>query len=237
MAVAEIERALLRSTPSGVWELEGWSPRWARAGIADRYTDLTRLSAELSTGSRLVQAEQVHGAGIAVIERSQDIAQPIAGCDALVTGLAGTALVIRTADCVPLFFRDDSRGVVGLAHVGWRGLAAKLPLRLIAAFRHLYHSHPEDLRVAVGPCIRACCYEVGPEFAERFGPFVRLHDGRRVCDLVGVAVDQLRLGGIRAHQIADSHRCTACEAQHWFSIRREGQATGRLLSFIMLRYS
>ena len=212
MPAAQIERTLLRSTPSGIWELEGWSPRRVRAGVADRHTDLTRLSAELPAGSRLVQAEQVHGAGIAVIERSQDTAQPIAGCDALVTGVAGTALVIRTADCVPLFFRDDSRGVVGLAHAGWRGLAAKLPLRLIAAFRHLYHSRPEDVRVAVGPCIRACCYEVGPEFAGRFGPFVRQHPGRRVCDLVGVAIDQLRLGGIRTRQIADSQRCTACEA-------------------------
>ena len=177
----------------------------------------------------------MHGAGIAAVERSQDTAQPIAGCDALVTGRTGLALLIRTADCVPLFFTDRSRGVVGLAHAGWRGLAAGLPLRVIAAFRHLYQSRPEDIRVAVGPCIRACCYEVGPEFTARFGPCVRLHNGRRVCDLVAVAIDQLRRGGIGSRHIADSQRCTACEAQHWFSIRREGQATGRLLSFILLR--
>jgi len=177
----------------------------------------------------------VHGASIAIVDRLLDSTEPIAGCDALVTARPGMALLIRTADCIPLFLVDPSRGVAGIAHVGWRGLGLRLPQRLLAAFRHGFHSRPEALRVAVGPAIRACCYEVESEFVGRFAPFVQPRDGRLYCDLVGAAIDQLRQGGVPARHVLDSQRCTSCESEHWFSTRREGQGTGRLTSFIMVR--
>lgn len=219
----------------GVWRFERWASRAVVAGITDRRTSAPELLAQLRPAAGVVEGEQVHGSSIAIVERSGSSATPIAGCDALVTAVPGLALIIRTADCLPLFVADPSRGVVGLAHVGWRGLVASLPVRLIAALRHAYHSRPEDLHVAIGPGIRACCYEVGPEFAERFGSFMEARDGRRTCDLVAAAIAQLQQGGIRPERIADSQRCTACESQHWFSLRRDGEATGRLLSFIMIR--
>jgi YfiH family protein len=159
----------------------------------------------------------------------------VPGCDALLTHAAGTALLVRTADCLPLFFAEPRRGVVGLAHAGWRGLAASLPARVVAAFRHLYHVPAEALAVAIGPAIRACCYEVGPEFAERFGPFVQQRGGRRTCDLIGAAREALRRCGVRPDRVTDTGACTACDVRRWFSLRREGPATGRLTSIILLR--
>ena len=161
--------------------------------------------------------------------------QRIPGCDALLTETGGLTLLIRTADCLPILFAHPVRGIVGIAHAGWRGLAARLPARVVAAFRHLYQCRAEDLQVAIGPAIHACCYEVGPEFSGRFGRFVHERNGRRTCDLIGVAMDQLRSSGVRAEHLVESARCTACESDHWFSVRREGDATGRLTSFIMLR--
>ena len=158
----------------------------------------------------------------------------VPGCDALLTAAPGVALLIRTADCLPIFFADPARGVVGIAHAGWRGLAAGLPARVVAAFRHAHRSRIEELQVAIGPAIRACCYEVGPEFAERFGPFVQERGGRRTCDLIGLAIDQLRRCGIPPGHIMDTGHCTACELQHWYSLRREGPTTGRLTSLIMV---
>ena len=89
--------------------------------------------------------------------------------------------------------------------------------------------------MAIGPGIRACCYEVGPEFESRFGSFVQVKGNRRTCDLIGAALAQLRRGGVAAASIIDCQQCTACNASRWFSIRREGQTTGRLLSFIAIR--
>ena len=159
----------------------------------------------------------------------------IAGCDALITDVSGQALLIRTADCIPLLLADAARRVIGIVHAGWRGLAAQLPLRVLALFGRLFHSDPARIHVAIGPAIRACCYEVGPEFAERFGGFVSVTNGRRRCDLVGIALEQLQRGGVQPANIFDSGQCTACAPERWFSVRREGNATGRLTSLIVLR--
>ena len=243
-----------------------WFRRWAgprvRAGVTDRHTDLARLLCEVEPPVTAVEAEQVHGGSVAVIERADEatlrLAPPrrsgvgslripphgqspwgstsaVPGADALVTRVPGIALCVRSADCVPIFVADPPRGVVGIAHAGWRGVVASLPARVISVLRHAYHSRASDLQIAIGPAIRVCCYEVGPEFAERFGPFVQERDGRRTCDLVGVARAQLLLCGVRPDRVLDSGRCTACEAQHWFSLRREGPSAGRLTSLILLR--
>ena len=235
MAVAATERSGLREGPAGLWRFKGWGPSWVTAGVIGPPAERSQLTAHLPTLRDVVQAEQVHGSSIAVIHQAREITHPVAGCDALLTSVPGMGLVIRTADCLPIFLLDPSRRAVAIAHVGWRGLAAGLPLRLVTAFRHLVHSRPEALRVAIGPAIRSCCYEVGPEFERRFGSFVQVRQGQRTCDLIGVAVEQLRRGGVAATRILDSRQCTRCSPSPWYSIRRDGQETGRLLSFIAIR--
>ena len=235
MIVAASSAPRLEETAGRGWWLRGWASAQVRAGITDRRLDLSHLVNDLRNSVNIVGAEQVHGGSIAIVGSAHGLTEPVAGCDALMTHLPGVALLMRTADCLPIFFADPLRRVVGIAHAGWRGLAASLPARVIAAFRHAYQSRPGDLRVAIGPAIRACCYEVGPEFAGRFGPFVQERGGQRTCDLVGAAVDQLRRCGVLADRVLDTKRCTACEPQRWFSLRREGPATGRLVSLIMLK--
>ena len=235
MALAATDSPVLREGPPGLWRLAGWGPSWVTAGIVGPPAELSQMLPHLPGARSVVQVEQVHGSSLAVIQHACELTRPVAGCDALMTNSSGIGLVIRTADCLPIFFLDPSRRAVGLAHAGWRGLAAGLPLRLVAAFRHQYHSRPQELRVAIGPSIRSCCYEVGQEFTARFGPFVQVREGRRTCDLIGAAIEQLRRGGIRPAQIVDSGQCTSCSSSSWCSIRRDGQQTGRLLSFIAIR--
>lgn len=205
------------------------------AGIADRHIDPADLIRALELPVTMVEVEQVHGSSVAIVEHCASPTTVVAGADALLTRVPGVALLVRTADCLPVFFADPTRGVVGIAHAGWRGLAASLLARVVSAFRHTYHSQASELRVALGPAIRVCCYEVGAEFRERFGPCVRERGGRWMCDLVGVARAQLEQCGIRSDRILDSRRCTSCEPQHWYSLRRDGPATGRLTSLILLR--
>ena len=225
----------LQPTPQPGWWYHGWASARIFAGVTGRSTSVEQLLGRLPFQTAVVELEQVHGGSFAVIEAPPRTRSRIPGCDALLTGQPGVALLVRTADCLPLVIADPSRGVVGVVHAGWRGLASGLPLRVIMAFRQLYHSAPEALRVGIGPAIRSCCYEVGPEFAARFGAFVQQRQGRWMCDLIGVAVDQLQRGGVQRGQVIDSGRCTSCEAQQWFSVRREGDTTGRLTSLIAIR--
>ncbi len=219
----------------GGWWFQDWFPRRVVAAVTDRSITAAELVQSLDFRVRVVEADQVHGSSIAMMHGSGTIRKPVAGCDALVTAVPGVALLIRTADCVPIFISDPLRSIIGIAHAGWRGLAAWMPARLVAALRHNYQCQPRQLRAAIGPAIRSCCYEVGAEFAPRFGTFVKEQRGRRTCDLIGVAVDQLRRSGMVPERILDSHHCTACESQQWFSVRREGEATSRLTSIIVIR--
>jgi YfiH family protein len=229
---AAVSRPLLEAAAGG-WRLSRWAARQIQAGITDRATDPAALAAGLGAGAA-VSAEQVHGASVAVIG-TQEVPAAVAGADALITALPGVALLIRTADCLPVFFADRARLVVGLAHTGWRGLAAGLLPRVISAIRRTAGTPADELRVAIGPGIRECCYEVGPEFEARFGPHVQLRSGRRTCDLAGEAVEQLHRCGVRPQHIRDTRVCTACDVGRWYSLRREGAATGRLTSMILIR--
>ena len=217
--------------PTGGWRFRQWASPHVVAGVTDRQVTISQV---LPEGCQQVDAQQVHGGSVAAVERGEGASRRIAGCDALVTSRPGVALFIRSADCLPIFFVDPQRLVVGVAHAGWRGLAQRLPMRMVGAFSRYYRTRPFDLRVAIGPAIRACCYEVGEEFRHTFGTFVRSHAGGWRCDLIGMAVDQLRRSGVLASHVMDTQRCTSCERSTWFSLRREGQATGRLVSYIMI---
>jgi len=235
MPTGQSSAARLQPVRGAGWWFSGWASARIMAGVADRHTDRETFLRRLEESVAVIEGEQVHGSSVAVVERRRGNGGPVAGCDALITHLPGVTLLVRTADCLPMFFADPRRGVVGLAHAGWRGLSAALPMRVVAALRRAYQSPADELYVAIGPAIRDCCYDVGQEFAARFGRQVRRRAARRVCDLIGVARRQLQQCGVQPSRLCDARRCTACEAQHWFSVRRDGEATGRLVSAIMLR--
>ncbi len=222
---------------SGVWQFRFAGGSSVMAGIADRSCDLDGLRGHLASAENLVLAEQVHSVSLAAVETGTPPVLPIPGCDGLVTRAPGLALVIRTADCLPIFVWDPIRRVIGLVHAGWRGLAGHLPQRLVSLLGIWYGSRPQDIRAGIGPAIRACCYEVGNEFANAFRPFLHERHGRLMCDLIGCAREQLYSSGVRPGHLSDCGACTACEPTRWYSVRREGEGTGRLLSFIMIRPS
>ena len=225
----------------GLVRADGWwrvhtPASWpVRVGVVDRTGDASVLRRACDRARSLIWAEQVHGASLAFVSRLDAAEQTIAGCDALTAEAPGASLVIRTADCVPIIVADPVRRAVAAAHAGWRGIAAGIPLRTIRTLAELSSSLSKNLWVWIGPCIRTCCYEVGAEFRARFGPFVQERRGRLWCDLPAAAADQLRRAGVPAARIVDSGLCTACDVTRWYSVRREGQQTGRLLTFVWLR--
>jgi len=99
-------------------------------------------------------------------------ANPPAG-DGLMTAEPGILLTIRIADCLPLLLADPQRRMVAAVHAGWRGALARVIEKAVGDMRRAFGSDPQDLIAAVGPSIRACCYEVGEEVVQAFhGSFV-----------------------------------------------------------------
>jgi YfiH family protein len=88
--------------------------------------------------------------------------------DALMTNVPGLLLVVRTADCLPVFLVDEANRAVAAVHCGWRGTEKRILEGAVRAIGEAYGSKPENMLAALGPCIGAGCYEVGPEVREGF---------------------------------------------------------------------
>ncbi|MGB8508574.1 MAG: laccase domain-containing protein, partial [Pyrinomonadaceae bacterium] len=109
--------------------------------------------------------------------------------------------------------------------------------------RAKFGTDPSDVRAAIGPAARACCYEVGPEvvkaFAEKFPRaaawFTPTREGHAFADIQRANVAQLVEGGVRAERIHVLPLCTMCRTDLFFSYRREkrqNERTGRLMSVV-----
>lgn len=172
--------------------------------------------------TRLATAGQVHGARVVEVTAAGHHAD----CDALVTRTPGLVLAVTTADCMALLFHAP--GVVGAVHSGWRGTAEAMPVTALAAVCRLAGCAPDTVRVAIGPAIRGCCYEVGEEVAARFpADAVRRVEGRPRLDLPTAARLALERAGILPEHFHDTGACTYCEPALYFSHRRDRGLTGR----------
>lgn len=113
----------------------------------------------------VLQLKQVHSAIVHHIHSASQ--QPRPG-DGLVTDTSGLLLAIRTADCVPVLLVDVRRRAVAAFHAGWRGTVARIVEKGVGEMRRQFGSLPLDLHAAIGPCIRRCCYAIGPEVLAEF---------------------------------------------------------------------
>lgn len=173
---------------------------------------------------------QVHGT--AVIDAAR--ATPQTEADAAVTREPGMVCAVMTADCLPVLLCDRAGQVVGIAHAGWRGLAAGV---IESAVRALGVS-PRELIGYLGPGIGARRYEVGEEvrvaFAEKdqsaAASFAPGREGKFYADLYALARARLAAAGVT--EVHGGGHCTASE-ERFFSFRRDG-TTGRMASLVWL---
>jgi YfiH family protein len=88
--------------------------------------------------------------------------------DGLVTSTPGILLAVLTADCLPIIVADPENHAVGVFHAGWRGTVKRIVEKGVGEMRRYFGSRPSDLKAVVGPGIRNCCYQVGPEVRDAF---------------------------------------------------------------------
>lgn len=188
---------------------------------------------------RLVEAQQVHRAGVALVG-PHDAGRTLPGVDALVTDSPDVWLAVHTADCVPVLILDPARPAIAAVHAGWRGVAAGAVPAALGRLRTAFHSDPGRCLAALGPAVGGCCYEVDATVAGVMGEapwWPRASrpgaPGKWYLDLREAIRAQLGASGVPAERIETIPGCTRCQPDLYFSYRRE-RVTGRMAACIRL---
>lgn len=183
----------------------------------------------------LVWMRQVHGARVLVVDEATPPNALMAAGDAMLTDRSDCGLVVQVADCVPVLVagkaRDGAR-VIGVAHAGRQGVMDDVVGALVEAMRARGVS---DLRAAIGPAIRGCCYEVeawlrDEVVAEHPTAGATTSWGTASVDLARAVADRLAALGVT---VQDVGVCTACD-DRWFSHRVAARSAGRQAGVVAL---
>ncbi|MFV0390648.1 MAG: peptidoglycan editing factor PgeF [Paludibacteraceae bacterium] len=164
------------------------------------------------------------------------------GVDALITNRPNQCICVTTADCVPILLCDPIKRVVATIHAGWRGTCSRIPFHVIQAVVSTYGSSVADIIAVMGPSISLAVYEVGDELIDAFEKegfkttqFFRFKNGKPYLDLWEANKHTLLECGIPESNIHLSSFCTYTDQERFFSARRLGIKSGRLLSGMMLK--
>lgn len=189
---------------------------------------------------RLTTAEQVHGSNIRVVADSDIGAggpsgmRPLAATDAIITIEEQLPLMIFTADCVPIIIVEPEEPLVAIVHAGWRGTLAQIASLTVRKIVEKFHLPAAGMSAYIGPAIRACSYEVDSRLHQRFrASFPRVVGEETILDLPTVNIDQLMVAGLKPANIHDLGLCTACQAELFYSYRRN-KTTGRQGTIAMI---
>jgi YfiH family protein len=189
-----------------------------------------RLRAALALPVEPAWLGQVHGARVAILP-----SQAEGAADGVVTFGRGAVCAVLVADCLPVFLANRGGDRVGLAHAGWRGLAAGVVEATVAAL----DCEPATLVAWLGPSIGPDAFEVGGEVRDAFlagdpgaaSAFRAGRGGRWLADLPALARRRLAMAGVA--DVSGGDLCTHSDAARFYSYRRDG-ATGRMAALAWL---
>ena len=204
-------------------------------------TNLEKLAMSLPERPRVfVIPRQTHTSNVRVItdvptqEELQDV-------DAVVTHLKGFCLCVSTADCVPILIYDKEKRVIAAVHAGWRGTVGRIVEKTLEAMKSHYGTDGKDVIACIGPSISLESFEVGDEVYDAFAEAG--FDMDRIAkkyekwhlDLWEANRLQLLAQGVWPECIEVAGICTYQQHEDFFSARRLGIKSGRVLSGVMLK--
>lgn len=180
--------------------------------------------------THILALNQVHGDEILFVDSPPREESPVAGeADGFITTLPGICLVIRTADCVPVFAYDPENHVLGAAHSGWRGTRISIARKLVREMKRRAGSEYGRILLYILPSIGPDSYEVGSDVGDFFPGDTVLKNGSLHLDLWRAIGRSLAGEGIPGENIYCARRCTLREQSEFFSHR--GGDRGRNLNF------
>ncbi|OEF96064.1 peptidoglycan editing factor PgeF [Desulfuribacillus alkaliarsenatis] len=198
--------------------------------------------------SNSVSAEQIHKDSIHIVNK-HDIGKgttdksPIPETDGLITTEFGIALLSFYADCVPIYVWDVTRGIIGIAHAGWKGTVLDIGGKMVENFSALYNSELSNIKIAIGPSICSNCYEVDDNVINKYKSLFNENElnliysckseGKYLLDLRKANEILLLKRGILSKHILHMNQCTSCNPDLFFSYRYNQGDTGRMAAIIM----
>ncbi|MGI6453945.1 MAG: peptidoglycan editing factor PgeF [Syntrophomonadaceae bacterium] len=198
--------------------------------------------------SDMVCCEQVHGRQIGIVKRTDrgrgayELESVLPGLDGMICNEAGMLLAAFFADCLPIYFFDPHKRVIGIAHAGWKGTLGRIAASTVTAMEKAFASKPQNIWVFLGPGIKACCFVIQDDLVEKVYDELREIDGiisnkngRLTWDLRLTNRRILLSSGIREKNIIDCDLCTSCHLDKFFSYRNEQSITGRMCAIIGLK--
>ena len=199
-------------------------------------TPAQRAYLKAQTGVDIPQVfwrKQIHGDDVLVPGKGA-CAKGCPDADAFITDQTNLPIAIRTADCVPVFIYDPVKGAIGLVHAGWKGTRQRIAFKTVGDMQKKFGCRPRDLKAALGPSMRPCCYGVGQEFKEHFPKDIIERNGKLYVDVSAANRRQLIEAGVPDGNIFDCGICTHCN-HDYFSFRRDADKAGRMISLMMLK--
>ncbi|MEM7816981.1 MAG: polyphenol oxidase family protein [Candidatus Aenigmatarchaeota archaeon] len=181
--------------------------------------DIEVIFSELNKTIKIAHLNQIHSSKINFIKE--------AGLyigDGLFTGCKNLTLVVRTADCLPVFFANSNK--IGLVHMGWRGAVEGILNNLDYKL--------SNFKVIAGVGLRSCCYKVGEEFLnyKEISSYLINREGNLYFDPINFLLDKLIKKGLKEKNFFDIGICSFCFPAKFYSFRRD-KTTFRTISFIM----
>ncbi|UCC80734.1 MAG: polyphenol oxidase family protein [Candidatus Zixiibacteriota bacterium] len=189
-----------------------------------------KLESEISSsGKKIVAPPQSHGSNVAILDNSYN---DKIKADGVLCGSGDCCLTVKTADCLPLLLADPETRFFGTVHIGWRGLAGGIIENLFLSIKNLDIDF-DRLYISLGPSIGDCCFEVGGEVAVLFNDdTVTARNDRYFLNIKGLVKKRLLSLGVLSNNILDVDECTGCNADKYYSYRRDGHARIQMVSFI-----
>lgn len=199
--------------------------------------------------NNIIRPYQTHTDVVESIENSYNCIQifpkEYRNVDGLVTNKTNIILSLSYADCIPLFFYDPIKKVIGNIHSGWKGTLKKIGQKAVYKMIEKYNCKPEDIICCIGPSIRKCHFEVDEDVKELFYKefkytnktddiIIKKDKSKYNIDTVLINEIILQEAGLKKENIIDSKLCTVCNANYMHSYRVNAENAGRNTGVITL---
>lgn len=181
----------------------------------------------------VISACLVHKTGVKNIKNNKQ--KIIPKTDALVSRKKNIFLSVTSADCVPILFYEPRAKIVGIAHAGWRGVVGKIAEKTIEKIVKLGGS-AKNIRVAMGPGINKCHFDIGKNMGKKFIPYLELiekNGDKYFVELKEIIKKQLLHSGITEKNIENKNDCTFCNPKKFFSYRKEQEKNVGLMIILI----
>jgi YfiH family protein len=225
---------------------EGWVSGSKPRFTGDQESDYSDYRKELAISGdwvtdQFIFPRQTHSDRVQIVSSGDQ--NTIANTDALITNDPNLFVCVQTADCVPILLFDPEKKVVAAIHAGWRGTVSKIAQKTVRQMSEKFGSQPSDIIAGIGPSIHMHAYEVGPEVVKEVevafsnSPALlkpSLNEGHAYFDLWEANQTVLLESGIQEENIEVIGLCSFEHADLFYSARRDGSDTGRMVSGIRL---